>query len=339
MFNLPFIDKILCALINNRKKLLFNDKINCILTPALFIFFTLIITTKEHIGSPINCILPSEFKSSGWDQYILNFCFMNNVYHIPINQSIPQNNSYRSDKSFSYYPWIPIILSLESLLFYLPFQLWLFCTNLTIIDYENTWLIGKNCKEYASCCNEKLKGQTFYNTTYFTFIYFSVKILYILNVVFQFTILSKLLGFNYFEWGFLFLFAQTDDPFPYVNFCDFHLCTLANIQIYSVQCFYSINLLNKIVFISLWIWLVILFALNLFCIASWLVMISPYYRIHLFKKYFRKSTARNFVSFISLDLYMLIIFISKTENFFVANDFILLLHELYIDESFIDDIV
>ena len=184
MFNLPFVDKILYALINNRKKLLFNDKINCIFTPALFMFFTLIITTKEHIGSPINCILPTEFKSSGWDQYILNFCFMNNVYHIPINQSIPQNDSNRTDKSFSYYPWIPIILSLESLLFYLPFQLWLFSTNLTVIDYENCWLIGKNCKEYASCCSEKLKGRNFYNNTYFTFIYFSVKILYILNIVF-----------------------------------------------------------------------------------------------------------------------------------------------------------
>ena len=64
MFNLPIFDRILNYILNSDRKHFLADKLNFIYTPTILIFFALIISSKQLIGSPINCIIPFEYKGS-----------------------------------------------------------------------------------------------------------------------------------------------------------------------------------------------------------------------------------------------------------------------------------
>ncbi len=61
----------------------------------------------------------------GWEQYVENYCFVENTYWLPMEQrpsSIP--HAERSDMELQYYQWVPFVLALQALLFYMPRLVW-----------------------------------------------------------------------------------------------------------------------------------------------------------------------------------------------------------------------
>ena len=88
-----------------------------------------------------------------WEQYSENYCFVQNTYFLPLHHYIPKDLQEREDReigttfwslfsyiscfcfliaregnlviaSLGYYQWVPFVLGLQAILFYLPSLIW-----------------------------------------------------------------------------------------------------------------------------------------------------------------------------------------------------------------------
>jgi hypothetical protein len=131
----------------------------------------------------------------------------------------------------------------------------------------------------------------------YTFAYFSIKILYIINTLTQFFLLNAFLSFNFGAYGVEAinkLFSGEDwfesPRFPRVTMCDFMIRHLgSNQHWYAIQCNLPINIYNEKIFLAIWIWLIVLTILNVLSIIVWIISLSKNRRLATIKKYLKIS--------------------------------------------------
>lgn len=75
------------------------------------------------MGSPIQCWFPAEFPG-GWEEWGEDYCFIQNTYYVAPKAEIPPNPADRKGLEIGYYQWVPIMLALQGLMFYLPHFIW-----------------------------------------------------------------------------------------------------------------------------------------------------------------------------------------------------------------------
>ena len=78
--------------------------------------------------------------------------------------------------------------------------------------------------------------------------------------------------------------------------------------------FFAINLFNKFVFITIWLWLIMLFFANLFTLIYWIIMFIPRYRRIFLKKYIKHGLSMSFLEKMPTDLYLFILFINSHDG-------------------------
>uniref|UniRef100_A0A0R3Q3L5 Innexin n=1 Tax=Brugia timori TaxID=42155 RepID=A0A0R3Q3L5_9BILA len=180
-----------------------------------------------------------------WEQYIENFCFIENTYFVPFADDIPMlvspnssligemyNATERNQHKIQYYQWIPFILILQALLFLLPRTIW------TMFN----WRTGAHV--FPVSCNlgleDRLNIQTIVDASsekflnflvplrqaYVTTLYLFCKCLNVLNIITQLYLLNCFLGMQYHFWGFGILNDlingrewSVSGNFPRVTFC------------------------------------------------------------------------------------------------------------------------
>jgi hypothetical protein len=128
-----------------------------------------------------------------------------------------------------------------------------------------------------------------------TLVYFSIKLLYVINTIGQFFLLNTFLSFHFTNYGveaLMKLFRGEDwfesPRFPRVTMCDFMVRRLgSNQHWYAVQCNLPINMYNEKIFLGIWFWLIILTIFNILSIISWLILLSKPHRIASIKRYLK----------------------------------------------------
>uniref|UniRef100_A0A914S1M9 Innexin n=1 Tax=Parascaris equorum TaxID=6256 RepID=A0A914S1M9_PAREQ len=118
---------------------------------------------------------------------------------------------------------------------------------------------------------------------YITFCYFTMKGLFIANLLIQLAVINFFLsipGGDAFTWGvslLIRLFQGNDwsntGIFPRVTMCDFEIRELGNIHRWSVQCVLPLNMFSEKIYILLWFWLHIMLATTLVNTIIWLLQI------------------------------------------------------------------
>jgi hypothetical protein len=103
----------------------------------------------------------------------------------------------------------------------------------------------------------------YYN--YLTILYLMVRFTYLLSLIGQYIFLSHLIGNEYYKIGidlFMSFYNQEEwshiKMFPKITFCEIYIREIGTIHPYLIQCVLRINLLNEIIFLIIWFWLVFL---------------------------------------------------------------------------------
>ena len=67
----------------------FADRLNFRYTTAMLVVFSVLITSKQYVGQPIQCWTPEHFSKTHI-QYVKDFCWIRNTYFLPFQSEIPR---------------------------------------------------------------------------------------------------------------------------------------------------------------------------------------------------------------------------------------------------------
>ncbi|KAI6176497.1 Innexin family-containing protein [Aphelenchoides bicaudatus] len=291
------------------------DKLNYYYTTSIIIVFAILVTGKQYVGSPIQCWVPATFTDS-MEQYTENYCWIQNTYFLPLGEYIPAQTSERENRQ-----WVPFVLALEALFFYVPTIVWRFLTWQTgihvqsivnmacesrMLDHETRdrafRSMASNIQEAIHVKNQlgtkKLKLLNFIICTRssgasVTILYITIKMLYTINVFLQILLLNAFLGARENFYGIQVLrdimngreWTESGN-FPRVTLCDFDVKVLGNVHRHTVQCVLMINLFNEKIFLFLWCWYVILGVATFCSLMYWIfISIVPSRQLNFVGKY------------------------------------------------------
>lgn len=309
MYQIPLLNINLLKIFKSKQTNNLFDHLYYNLTTTILLLFAIFTSTKQYVGKPIQCWLPMEFKNS-WEQYVEDFCFVQNTYYIPSNKTITSINPSTQKFHLNYYQWIPIILSLQTIFFYLPNWIWIitkkyiFELDLIVFEISSIQPLPREerqliIKNFAKQHKTKIlynKNQSLpFNEFSLTLSYIGIKILCLLNLLGQFYLLILFIGDGYWLWGFQALKSlwkdlkwQNSSLFPLVTFCDFYVHQLANDHHYTVQCVLLINMFNEKIYLFIWYWFFILFfatSVNIIYNIYNLLITPFYWKFKLCKTY------------------------------------------------------
>lgn len=281
------------------------DHLNFCLTPMILSFFALFASAKQILNKPIQCWMPMEFKH-GWEMYVENMCFVKNTYKTPeifnmdIVLGLPLEKEY-----ITYYQWVPIFMTLQCIMFYLPNYLWnsikdnIFGLDIFFSDvyYIRSLPIKEQqlaLKNFAKKYKHRLPGKCIL----LTLSYISIKLLCLLNLLAQFYILAWFLGTEYYLWGVNVLNSLQNDNkweesslFPRVTLCDFNIKQLGNQHHHTIQCVLLLNMFNEKMYLFIWYWFFVLMICTLLN-TSYIIfnILLEYARQIIFKDYNKRIT-------------------------------------------------
>uniref|UniRef100_A0A0N5BI66 Innexin n=1 Tax=Strongyloides papillosus TaxID=174720 RepID=A0A0N5BI66_STREA len=300
------------------------DRLNYLITASILGFFATMVSAKQYIGKPIQCIVPKEF-SKGWEQYAEDYCFVQNTFYVPFNETIPEDYDERRQKEIGYYQWVPIVLVIQTVLFFTPSLIWKNFNSYSGVDLNTVITDGLALRKLPPSAREetsfKLKNYIAdcveFSDTYKMFrvgclnsgkchgrymatLYLFVKFLYLLNILGQFMLLNSFLGDYYSMWGwkaiqFLWFGKEwhTSHVFPRVTFCDFDVRGLGDIRRFTVQCVLMINLFNEKIYLFLWFWFFLVGITTTINFFYCLIQFVSHSRRHSAIKYLIKHMNRN----------------------------------------------
>ena len=305
-----------------------SEKLSCVYSVMILSFLTVLIFSKSFILSPMSCYVPSVpmDNSKSFMSVFNNFCWINGTSFIqsgdkfPINEanwnthstsrkisklSIIKKNKYQLNLLLDYYQWIPLILAVQCLLFYLPYRLW------KTMSFS---ILGMDCNlmmEIANGINSEFDNKKRNNvirnvadeirqmiTTFkddeenrgygerikkwifdtfhveisgkrLLFLFLSFKIIYAINVVIQCWKIYFL-----FQWDseYSTLSDVIEATFPLIGFCYFPTSLgIGNTNGYYGQCNLTVNMINSKIFIFLFIWTLIVSIVSVGSIVTYLI--------------------------------------------------------------------
>lgn len=256
-------------------------------TTSIFFAASICLTAFTLIGDPIKCL-----PSHTYDANVLNpFCWVTHTYtwmgknkHMEIHPDVGPDKDGQP-RFHTYYQWVPFMLFIHGLFFYLPHWIWKTWeggkVKMMSADIRGTALTDSKARqEKREQVVDYLIATRNHHKKY-AYAYFGCEVLNLINTIVTMFIIDKFLGYTFLKYGLKVLeFGQEEqddrvDPlitvFPRVTKCVFKTYGLTgHEQETDVLCVLPLNNLNEKIYIFLWFWLIILGCIT-FCAVAYSV--------------------------------------------------------------------
>lgn len=281
----------------NFKKICIDDfvfKLHYKATFLMLAVFSTVVTAKQYIGDPIDCIV-DEIPQEAMDAY----CWIYSTFTLPnklggrLGKDIahPGVSSHTDEdevKYHQYYQWVCIVMLIQAILFYIPHYLWKNWEGgrmkMLSLDMQHP-VIDEKCKENrkAAFCDYYMNQKGTHNSYYWYF--FLCEILNLMNVIGQIIFLNFFLDGEFLSYGhhvFQYINSKPedklDDPmarvFPKVTKCTFQKYgPSGGVQKFDGLCILPVNILNEKLYAIIWFWFVILAIISMLSLIRHLFMI------------------------------------------------------------------
>lgn len=289
-------------------------KLHYRVTVLILILFSLLVTCRQYIGNPIECLSPSTLIPNAiLDEY----CWVSTTFTLPHIESkrvgidVPHPGVDRSTENeervyHQYYQWVCFVFFLQAIMFYVPHFLWksweggrlkALTMGLGILPFLNeAELDVKKMAIVTYFC------KTLHRHNFYFFRYFACEILNLINVLGQIYFTNRFLGGAFTTYGIEVLsHSETTnqhmrtDPmvkvFPRVTKCTFHTFGASgDVQKYDALCILPINIINEKLYIFLWFWFIILTVISAMTVLyRVLIIATPHFRLALMRNASRFS--------------------------------------------------
>jgi len=113
----------------------FADRLSSRYTVVLLVTFAALVCMNQYVRNPITCWAPVHF-SGAHTRFTTNYCWIKNTYYLPWEQEVPVTVDEKR-QMVSYYQWIPFILLIQAVMFYIPTLIWHGLNGKAGIDADN----------------------------------------------------------------------------------------------------------------------------------------------------------------------------------------------------------
>ena len=183
----------------------------------------------------------------------------------------PGHSELDEKKHITYYQWVPIVLFLQGVLFYVPHWIWKMFEDHRIRHLiegmVESRLEEKKRRQRQEVVIRYLVDSKGSNEWY-AYQYVLCEVLNFANVILNLVLTDKLLGGDFFDLGTRLINYDPEDPtsvdpshytFPKQTKCTFrYFGTSGSVQVVDSLCILPINIFNEKLYAMLWFWFVLL---------------------------------------------------------------------------------
>lgn len=330
-------------------------------TVIVFVLCSLLVTSRQYIGDPIDCIINGENTN-----LVDTYCWIHSTFSIPSRWvgekgvDVPHPGiSPEADlepgterKYHKYYQWVCFFLFFEALLFYVPRYLWKTSEGGKIrmlVQGLMEPMLSDDAKADQVATIVKYFRVNRGTHGLYALRYFACEVLNFVNVISQIYFIDLFLGYEFRTYGLDVLnFSEMEpeergDPmhtvFPKVTKCTFHKYgPSGTVEKKDALCVLPLNIINEKMFIFMWFWLVIVAVISgVFLLYRLAVLLGPQIRVALITVKGGKSTKRSDVEAIldpeslsyweKIGDWLVLHFVCKNLDTLTVNDLIRHLHK------------
>ncbi|CAH8530245.1 unnamed protein product [Schistosoma bovis] len=118
------------------------DRANFQWNVIVLLLCMVLVTMRQYFMTPLVCYLPTTVSGVNADSYITNLCWIEGTFPINLTSGIVPHKLQEWDalrpQQMNYYQWVPLVLGLQAILYYIPRIIWsIFTYNRTGTDLQN----------------------------------------------------------------------------------------------------------------------------------------------------------------------------------------------------------
>jgi len=299
-------------------------------TVIFLIAFSLLVTSNQYFGDPIDCIQRDDIPTNLLDTY----CWIHSTFTLPdaLNKKVgvevphPGIDKYTPGEKriyHKYYQWVCFVLFLQAIMFYIPRYLWKLWEGgrlrSLVLGLNSPIMQDKEKQEQIALLVQYLKDNMRYHNPYF-FYFVVCEVMNFVNVIIQMYLIDAFLGGAFSTYGLDVLkYTEMDqearvDPmiavFPRMTKCTFHRYgSSGDVQRHDALCILPLNIVNEKIYIFLWFWFVFL------AIISGIILI--YRLVIIFFPHLRYVTLRSRARLTDRNHLRLVMEASKIGDWFI----------------------
>lgn len=320
-------------------------------TSAFFFAACVVITAFDIFGKPMHCT-GSIHGASGGDSSgtLTTYCWLNGTFSLVDKESqclissklyypgIGQDDGKHEQRVHSYYQWVPLVLFLQGILFWLPHRLWKQhehgkIRQLTAGIRGHVIADTESRKKHCETISNQLQ-LTLHKQGQLALAHVTCELLNFVNAIGNIYLIDRFLNGQFLNYGSKVMQYLNSDSqksecnpmynvFPRMAMCNYKSGGVSgDIDSTNFNCLLPLNIVNEKIYVFLWFWLVILSVLSGLALVYRIVsLLFPMARTFILRQMVpNRSSAEAVVWRIPYGGFFMLSLLSKNIECFLFND-------------------